>query len=119
MPRSMPRRLELLERGRRTPPPPANRDAVLLDLIEQIAELGPSGAPAGFWEAWLRYTTARDELRKAGVQPPPHYLPHLPEPERLRLWRDYDHFDLNGPLLPLVRSAIEWCRTQRSRTRGG
>src|SRR4051812_26362908 len=100
MPKSMGRRVELLEADptrRRPDPEPAE---VLLDWLEGVARQGFAGLPPGLASAlaahWAAYVPVRDALLAAPEEPPDNYSTHLPRGRRTRPWLRFDHPNLRA-----------------------
>jgi hypothetical protein len=98
MPRSVKRRLELLE-SRTTRVPKQPGPGYILDTIQRAVATGHwlTRSP-GFEQAWQNYLAVLKQSVTAAGPPPPEYLSDQLESERQRLWA---HFDC-----PLLKSAV-------------
>jgi hypothetical protein len=107
MPRSIKRRIELLER-RPTPGPAKGHPGWLLGQLELLVEANhPITAPAAFKTCWAAYLSAREQLASSPGQPPHDYHPEWPEPERQRVWIVWDDPRLNAFIDPILEMLVE------------
>lgn len=109
MPRSIRRRLELLE-ARPAPHAPGPTGD---DLFEGFARMVAAGHPLTLGEpfraAWADFVAARAWLEAHPEEPPGWYRPARPRPERRRGWARWDH--------PAVHDAV--CRVLEAVTEHG
>src|SRR4051812_46558579 len=107
MPRSIKRRLELLERR----PPPKSRQKGperLIALFEGMNRDGHVLTTTAEWQAaWLTYMSARERVAADPGPVPADYYPDLPEADRRRLWDWWGDKRLDDPVSRLLEIYLE------------
>lgn len=95
MPRSIGRRVELLEKGAAAVRHQPEAAELLLRWLEAAAGRGFADLPPALASAlaplWAAYVPTRDELLAAPENPPGDYQAHIPRARRVRLWLRFDH----------------------------
>jgi hypothetical protein len=106
MPRSMPRRVELLERNARARPDRMPTEDLLVEL-ERAAGLPPAQTTNRFRAAWEAYRQERDRLLVTDEAPLATYRPDLPPAPRRRRFLTWDHPRIAKAVDELLRAYIE------------
>lgn len=105
MPRSLPRRIESLER-QQLAQPRARGSEWLLSETERWAARGWPGCDDAIRQSWAAYVAARDQVEASAPSPPASYRPELPEPRRTRLWQRWHHPELDEAVDGLLKVII-------------
>jgi hypothetical protein len=106
MPKSMARRIELLEaETARSKSDQWDTERLLVEL-ERWARAPAEDQPAVFREAWAQYVTVRDTLDTQPSEPPSYYRRELPAARRRRLWLVWDRPELRDATDVLLRATI-------------
>jgi hypothetical protein len=106
MPKSMPRRIDLLERSGRARPPRVPAEDLIADL-ERAAGLPPDEITPRYQAAWDAYCRERDRLLATAEEPPAGYRPDLPPAARQRRFLIWDHPRIGDAVAELLRAYIE------------
>jgi hypothetical protein len=107
MPRSVKRRIELLER--RPPPGPGKgRPGWLLGQIEMMVQDNhPWASTPAFQAAWTAYLEARKRVEAEPSPPPERYQPKWPAADRVRMWNAFDDPRLLDVTNDMLRAFVD------------
>ena len=107
MPRSIGKRLELLEKRTVRRAPPATLEDLFARYERMVAEGHPLARLESFRVAWADFLTARSRVASCPDEPPAWYKPNLPQPERRQRWVLWDHHEVDRALCRVMEVVVE------------